>query len=153
MRVSGSVGVYSACDKQSKPLYCSTAKTGKHTDPVWEVTKEKPSLGPLLETKRSSLVCMLVSTICEVMVDEILVANSVSHSYVHNMLTEFKIGVVGFFLIKVRWQKDDLDNNLNFFSVSSDGRIVQWTIVKVTGNVYFRYRIFCFPYLMLACSE
>ncbi|XP_028411720.1 dynein intermediate chain 2, ciliary-like [Dendronephthya gigantea] len=62
----GSVAVYSACDKQAKPLYCSTAKTGKHTDPVWEV----------------------------------------------------------------RWQKDDLDNNLNFFSVSSDGRIVQWTIVK-----------------------
>jgi hypothetical protein len=35
----------------------------------------------------------------------------------------------------VRWQKDDLDNNLNFFSVSSDGRIVQWTIVKVGNNV------------------
>ena len=35
--LSGSVGVYSACDKQAKPLYCSTAKTGKHTDPVWEV--------------------------------------------------------------------------------------------------------------------
>ena len=33
----GSVAVYSACDKQAKPLYASTAKTGKHTDPVWEV--------------------------------------------------------------------------------------------------------------------
>lgn len=32
---------------------------------------------------------------------------------------------------KVKWQKDDLDNNMNFFSVSSDGRITQWTIVKV----------------------
>lgn len=30
----------------------------------------------------------------------------------------------------VRWQKDDADNNMNFFSVSSDGRIVHWTIVK-----------------------
>lgn len=37
----GSVAVYSACDKQSKPLYCSTAKTGKHTDPVWEVCLAK----------------------------------------------------------------------------------------------------------------
>ncbi|XP_064607782.1 dynein intermediate chain 2, ciliary-like isoform X2 [Liolophura sinensis] len=31
---------------------------------------------------------------------------------------------------QVRWQKDDLDNNLNFFSVSSDGRVVNWIIVK-----------------------
>ncbi|XP_042099021.1 dynein axonemal intermediate chain 1 isoform X7 [Ovis aries] len=30
----------------------------------------------------------------------------------------------------VRWQKDDMDHNLNFFSVSSDGRIVSWTLVK-----------------------
>ncbi|KXJ26000.1 Dynein intermediate chain 2, ciliary [Exaiptasia diaphana] len=62
----GSVAVYSVSDKVGKALYRSTAKTGKHTDPVWQV----------------------------------------------------------------KWQKDDLDNNLNFFSVSSDGRIVQWTIVK-----------------------
>ena len=38
--LTGSVAVYSACDKQAKPLYCSTAKTGKHTDPVWEVRLE-----------------------------------------------------------------------------------------------------------------
>ena len=31
---------------------------------------------------------------------------------------------------QVRWQKDDLDNNLNFFSVSSDGRVTCWTMVK-----------------------
>ncbi|XP_025077584.1 dynein intermediate chain 2, ciliary-like [Pomacea canaliculata] len=31
---------------------------------------------------------------------------------------------------QVRWQKDDADNNMNFFSISSDGRIVHWTIVK-----------------------
>uniref|UniRef100_A0A8C9EQQ5 Dynein axonemal intermediate chain 1 n=1 Tax=Pavo cristatus TaxID=9049 RepID=A0A8C9EQQ5_PAVCR len=33
-------------------------------------------------------------------------------------------------LFAVKWQKDDMDNNLNFFSVSSDGRIVSWTLVK-----------------------
>ena len=32
---------------------------------------------------------------------------------------------------EVRWQKDDLDGNLNFFSISSDGRVVCWTIIKV----------------------
>lgn len=36
-----------------------------------------------------------------------------------------------YFMLQVRWQKDDADNNMNFFSISSDGRIVHWTIVKV----------------------
>eukprot|EP00118_Oscarella_pearsei_P010350 m.63130 g.63130 ORF g.63130 m.63130 type:complete len:701 (+) comp35145_c2_seq10:76-2178(+) len=31
---------------------------------------------------------------------------------------------------EVRWQKNDFDDNLNFFSVGADGRIVNWTIVK-----------------------
>ncbi|EGF81513.1 hypothetical protein BATDEDRAFT_34804 [Batrachochytrium dendrobatidis JAM81] len=30
----------------------------------------------------------------------------------------------------VSWQKDDLDDNLNFYSVSSDGRVTQWTLLK-----------------------
>ncbi|CAH1797516.1 unnamed protein product [Owenia fusiformis] len=62
----GSVGVYNVTESRTTPMYLSTAKNGKHTDPVWQV----------------------------------------------------------------RWQKDDLDNNLNFFSVSSDGRVVSWTLVK-----------------------
>ncbi|NP_001074027.1 dynein, axonemal, intermediate chain 1, paralog 2 [Danio rerio] len=31
---------------------------------------------------------------------------------------------------QVKWQKDDLDSNHNFFSVSTDGRVVSWTLVK-----------------------
>jgi dynein intermediate chain 1 len=31
---------------------------------------------------------------------------------------------------QVSWQKDDLDDNLVFFSVSSDGRVIQWTLLK-----------------------
>lgn len=31
---------------------------------------------------------------------------------------------------QVSWQKDDLDENRNFFSVSSDGRVTQWTLSK-----------------------
>ena len=31
---------------------------------------------------------------------------------------------------QVAWQKDDLDGNRNFFSVSSDGRVICWTLVK-----------------------
>uniref|UniRef100_A0A8D0E4A4 Dynein axonemal intermediate chain 1 n=1 Tax=Salvator merianae TaxID=96440 RepID=A0A8D0E4A4_SALMN len=63
----GNVAIYNLKKPpSSQPGYRSTAKSGKHTDPVWQV----------------------------------------------------------------KWQKDDMDNNLNFFSVSSDGRIVSWTLVK-----------------------
>nr|XP_015218819.1 PREDICTED: dynein intermediate chain 1, axonemal isoform X2 [Lepisosteus oculatus] len=62
----GCVAVYNLKEEGEQPTYRSTAKTGKHTDPVWQV----------------------------------------------------------------KWQKDDMDNNHNFFSVSSDGRVVSWTLVK-----------------------
>lgn len=35
-----------------------------------------------------------------------------------------------FLSYQVKWQNDDIDKNHNFFSVSSDGRVVSWTIVK-----------------------
>nr|XP_019941997.1 PREDICTED: dynein intermediate chain 1, axonemal [Paralichthys olivaceus] len=62
----GCVAVYNLKNKGLEPVHKSTAKTGKHTDPVWQV----------------------------------------------------------------RWQNDDMDNNHNFYSVSSDGRVVSWTLVK-----------------------
>ena len=63
----GCVAVYNCGDSSPNAKYMSTAKNGKHTDPVWQV----------------------------------------------------------------KWQKDDLDGNMNFFSVSSDGRVVNWTLAKV----------------------
>ncbi|XP_051960947.1 dynein, axonemal, intermediate chain 1, paralog 2 isoform X2 [Xyrauchen texanus] len=62
----GCVAVYNLKEEGQEPVYKSTAITGMHTNPVWQV----------------------------------------------------------------KWQKDDLDNNHNFFSVSSDGRVVSWTLVK-----------------------
>ncbi|NXC16129.1 DNAI1 protein, partial [Corythaeola cristata] len=62
----GNVAIYNLKKATSQPSYKSSAKSGKHAEPVWQV----------------------------------------------------------------KWQKDDMDNNLNFFSVSSDGRIVSWTLVK-----------------------
>ncbi|XP_028261461.1 dynein, axonemal, intermediate chain 1, paralog 2 isoform X2 [Parambassis ranga] len=62
----GCVAVYNLKETGAEPVYKSTAKTGKHTDPVWQVC----------------------------------------------------------------WQNDDMDNNHNFYSVSSDGRVVSWTLVK-----------------------
>lgn len=34
----GCVAVYNLKEKRHEPVYKSTAKTGKHTDPVWQVT-------------------------------------------------------------------------------------------------------------------
>ncbi|RKO91389.1 WD40-repeat-containing domain protein, partial [Blyttiomyces helicus] len=62
----GTVLVYNIQKKTDAPIFKSTARQGKHTDPVWQVG----------------------------------------------------------------WQKDDLDDNANFFSVSSDGRVTQWTLLK-----------------------
>ncbi|XP_076850989.1 dynein, axonemal, intermediate chain 1, paralog 2 isoform X1 [Brachyhypopomus gauderio] len=62
----GRVAVYNLKEEGPQPVYRSTSKSGKHTDPVWQV----------------------------------------------------------------KWQTDDTDNNHNFFSVSSDGRVVSWTLVK-----------------------
>ncbi|XP_075043279.1 dynein axonemal intermediate chain 1 [Mixophyes fleayi] len=62
----GNVAIYNLKSHSPHPKVMSSAKSGKHTDPVWQV----------------------------------------------------------------KWQKDDLDKNLNFFSVSSDGRVVSWTIIK-----------------------
>ena len=33
-------------------------------------------------------------------------------------------------LIQVKWGKDDIDGYLNFYSISGDGRVSNWTIVK-----------------------
>lgn len=62
----GTVCVYDVRSKTQAPIYQSTVKTGKHTDPVWEVC----------------------------------------------------------------WQQEDLAKNLNFFSISSDGRVTLWTLAK-----------------------
>ncbi|KAJ3237051.1 cytoplasmic dynein with WD40 domain [Chytriomyces hyalinus] len=62
----GSVLVYNMQKKVDVASFKSNPKSGKHTDPVWQVC----------------------------------------------------------------WQKDDLDDNANFFSVSSDGRVAQWTLLQ-----------------------
>jgi len=62
----GTVMIFDIRNKLNKPIFQSTVKTGKHTDPVWQVC----------------------------------------------------------------WQEEDLAKNLNFFSISSDGRVTLWTMSK-----------------------
>ena len=45
----GNVAVYNILDKRNEPTFTSTAKSGKHTDPVWQVEK---------------FVCMYLNFIC-----------------------------------------------------------------------------------------
>ncbi|KAI9145508.1 WD40-repeat-containing domain protein [Paraphysoderma sedebokerense] len=62
----GTTLVYDLHSKSNIPLFKSSSKSGKHTDPVWQVN----------------------------------------------------------------WQSDDLDGNPNFYAISSDGRVSQWTLLK-----------------------
>lgn len=62
----GTVLVYDVRAKTKKPIYQSTVRTNKHTDPVWEV----------------------------------------------------------------RWNNDESSGTLNFFSISSDGRVSNWFLMK-----------------------
>jgi dynein intermediate chain 1 len=62
----GTVIVYDVRNKANRPIYISTIKTGRHTDPVWQVN----------------------------------------------------------------WQEEDLAKELNFYSISSDGRVANWVMSK-----------------------
>jgi dynein intermediate chain 1 len=62
----GTVMVYDVRNRVNRPIYASSIKTGKHTDPVWQVG----------------------------------------------------------------WQEEDLAKELNFFSISSDGRVANWIMSK-----------------------
>ncbi|RLN97191.1 hypothetical protein BBJ28_00016953, partial [Nothophytophthora sp. Chile5] len=62
----GTVLVYDVRSKTSRAIYVATIKTGKHTDPVWQVN----------------------------------------------------------------WQEEDLAKELNFYSISSDGRVANWILSK-----------------------
>ncbi len=62
----GNVVVYNLHNKDPSPIFKSTPATGKHFDPVWQIS----------------------------------------------------------------WQKDDLDENMNFSTVSSDGKVKQWILLK-----------------------
>jgi dynein intermediate chain 1, axonemal len=62
----GTVMVFDVRRKATKAIYTSSIKTGKHTDPVWQV----------------------------------------------------------------HWQKEDFAKELNFYSISSDGRVANWIMSK-----------------------
>ncbi|XP_049752184.1 dynein axonemal intermediate chain 1 isoform X6 [Elephas maximus indicus] len=101
----GNVAIYNLKKPHSQPSFRSSAKSGKHTDPVWQPRED--GWGRIINSDLQMEKCS------------------------SNLGFRSKIlGVGASGKVKVKWQKDDMDHNLNFFSVSSDGRIVSWTLVK-----------------------
>ena len=41
---------------------------------------------------------------------------------------------------QIKWTPDDLDNYLNFYSVSGDGQVTNWTLVK--SALWFNDKLF-----------
>ena len=99
----GGVAVYNLRDKMNEPNYSSSAKNGKHTDTVWQVMFWNISLDLVL----------LIS----------------GYRYI-NLTFTFISFSFSFRYLQVYWQENDLDNNLNFFSISSDGRVTCWSLIK-----------------------
>ena len=66
-----------------------------------------------------------------------------------NDLFQHSIVILFFYddLIQVKWAKDNLDGYLNFYSVSGDGRVTNWMIVKTalwfndTHNIHFNKQL------------
>ena len=40
-----------------------------------------------------------------------------------------------YMFLQVKWQGNDLDDNLNFYSCSADGKVCMWALVKVCINI------------------
>ena len=66
-----------------------------------------------------------------------------------NDLFQHSIVILFFYddLIQVKWAKDNLDGYLNFYSVSGEGRVNNWMIVKTalwfndTLNIHFNKQL------------
>ena len=53
----------------------------------------------------------------------------------------------------MKWGPDDLDNYLNFYSVSGDGRVTNWTLVKSAIRYADKYLLHFSKPLVNICKE
>ncbi|KAJ7410646.1 dynein intermediate chain 1, axonemal [Pitangus sulphuratus] len=123
----GNVAIYNLRKETSQPSYKSSAESGKHSGPVWQANKLFDAKE--IKEKYKTEGCYQGQN------KDQLSQNSLNTLPGVFTTKKQKIGVCWWYfsekiLIQVKWQKDDMDNNSNFFSVSSDGRIVSWTLVK-----------------------
>lgn len=55
----GNVAIYNLKKATSQPSYKSSAKSGKHTDPVWQVSMLFPQTELLIEFRHSRKICCM----------------------------------------------------------------------------------------------
>ena len=92
--------MYDTRAKSAAPIYVSTVKTGKHTDPVWEVCWVAEDLAKVRPAPPRPTPCSPASP-----------ARRPPRHPLRSPLY--------------------LAKNLNFYSISSDGRVTLWTLSKV----------------------
>ena len=122
-----------------RPAYISAAKTGKHSDVVWQVCHpcfELLSTDPIinhfkwLSKMLSGRFVILVLNYYQT--DLIINHFKWSSNWPDDALMDhFR------WLSKVRWTKDNLDGYLNFYSVSGDGNFYTFTF-----KLYFHIKNF-----------
>ena len=100
----GTVMVFDVRRKANRPIYTSSIKTGKHTDPVTQPNHASPP--NLTPCGVHSLLALL--------------------AYAERACPCRCWGQVW----RVHWQKEDFAKELNFYSISSDGRVASWIMSK-----------------------
>jgi len=60
----GNVAVYNIVESRTGPVYISTAKTGKHTDPVWQVCSSCSSSCSCSSCCRRNVVVVCIGNRC-----------------------------------------------------------------------------------------
>lgn len=114
----GTVKVFDVRKKENVHIFMSDIRTGKHTDPVWQVrpwcsraahslSYTKGALCPTSQSCHVLFLCMLYS------------------SSFYKRLSACVVTP-----LQVRWQAEDVASDMSFFSVSSDGRVASWSLSK-----------------------
>ncbi|KAJ7425593.1 dynein intermediate chain 1, axonemal [Willisornis vidua] len=134
----GNVATYNLRKATSQPTHKSSGGSGKHAEPVWQLQANKLFDAKEIKEKCKTEGCYQGQNKDQMSQDS-LNSLTVAFTAMKHKIGGFEKILVIIALVKefvllpvclVKWQKDDMDNNSNFFSVSSDGRIVSWTIVK-----------------------
>lgn len=151
----GTVMVFDVRHKANRPIYSSSIKTGKHTDPVWQVRALVVFLPAKLVKQPNCRVLPTRKILCHK--NFFVKLKAIPHHRRHRsfalnttsmwtllclshvqdlpLLYRIPFNSVRFCLKiprtpKVYWQSDDQPKELNFFSISSDGRVASWVMSK-----------------------
>ena len=132
----GTVLVFDVRNKVNRPIYSSSIRTGKHTDPVWQV-RELCNGHVVCLGGYCSILLLSYSTSSGALESPDLLLSYITITLAsHNTIILIKPIFLSFNpeinyqLTQVHWQEEDLAKELNFFSISSDGQVASWVMSK-----------------------